>query len=70
VWLRHAYPGSATGSRRLAELNPDAYGEWTFRGLAAALADAEIRPVKIRGTCSCAPPMPPTLTGRDNEDEE
>jgi hypothetical protein len=43
------YPGSATGSCRLAELNLDAYGEWTFRDLAAALADAELRPVKIRG---------------------
>lgn len=36
--------------RRLAELNPDAYGEWSFRDLAAALAEEEIRPVKIRGT--------------------
>jgi S-DNA-T family DNA segregation ATPase FtsK/SpoIIIE len=57
--------------RRLAELNPDAYAEWTFRDLAAALADAEIRPVKIRGNMFVrAADVTDTLTERDTEDDE
>lgn len=32
--------------RRLAELNPAEYDDWTFRDLAAALADYAIRPAK------------------------
>jgi S-DNA-T family DNA segregation ATPase FtsK/SpoIIIE len=57
--------------RRLAELNPDAYGEWSFRDLAAALAEEEIRPVKIRGTMFVrAADVTDALTERDNEDEQ
>jgi S-DNA-T family DNA segregation ATPase FtsK/SpoIIIE len=35
--------------RRLVELNPAEYEDWTFRDLAAALADYEIRPAKHQG---------------------
>jgi S-DNA-T family DNA segregation ATPase FtsK/SpoIIIE len=55
--------------RRLAELNPDEYGEWTFRDLTAALAEEEIRPVKIRGAMFVrAIGVTDALTERDNED--
>jgi S-DNA-T family DNA segregation ATPase FtsK/SpoIIIE len=57
--------------RRLAELNPDVYAEWTFRDLAAALADAEIRPVKIRGNMFVrAADVTDALTERNTEDDE
>ena len=71
VWLRHGPTRAAPPDRAASpKLNPDAYAEWTFRDLAAALAGAEIRPVKIRGNMFVrAVDVTDALTERDNEGE-
>jgi DNA segregation ATPase FtsK/SpoIIIE, S-DNA-T family len=57
--------------RRLTELNPDEYGEWTFRDLSAALADYDIQPAKIRGNKYVrASDVNEALAERDDEDDE
>jgi S-DNA-T family DNA segregation ATPase FtsK/SpoIIIE len=55
--------------RRLVELNPGEYEEWTFRDLAAALADYEIRPAKHQGNKVVrAEDVTDALTERDEEE--